>query len=89
LLLLAIGDCVTTYKGLSRGAVEQNKIAAWFFKKIGVLPSMVLVKSAVLAPMGYLLKTHPEHWMTLTASGLLTLGSIYVLYSNIKTLKKL
>jgi hypothetical protein len=72
---------------LKQGAVEQNKIAAWLFKKLGVIPAAFLAKAGGLVPAGWLLLNYPDHWGVFLGCGLLGLGSIYTLYNNIKTLR--
>jgi hypothetical protein len=46
--LLQVIDVWTTHKIMSSGGRELNPVMDWFFKKFGVLPSIIVAKVAVL-----------------------------------------
>jgi len=46
--ILQVADVWTTHKVLSAGGSELNPVMDWFFKRFGVLPSLIVIKVAVV-----------------------------------------
>lgn len=49
LIILVTIDAVTTIKILSKGGVEKNLLMKWLFDRLGVIPTMVVMKGGGLA----------------------------------------
>ena len=43
-ILLQIADCLTTVHILKQGGREANPVLAWLFNKVGMIPSLVVMK---------------------------------------------
>ena len=43
-ILLQIADCLTTVHILKQGGREANPVLAWLFDKVGMIPSLVVMK---------------------------------------------
>ena len=83
--LVHLGDMVTTYLALTRieGAYEANPWAAWAFRKVGMVPTLVVAEIAALA-LGVWMIGRPYGYL---AVGLLTAGGVYVLVNNLRQLR--
>jgi hypothetical protein len=81
---LQIADVYTTYVINSRpGGVEKNPVLAWLFKRFGLLPSLVVVKTALVLA---LLWTAPWQYPLLLT--LLTAWYIWVIQHNLGQMPK-
>jgi hypothetical protein len=80
---LQIADLYSTVTALNTGkAYEANPIMAWFFKRFGVLPSLIVLKATVIGLIFYFV----DSWMMLAVLDILY---AYVVYLNVKTIQKL
>jgi hypothetical protein len=85
-ILLQVVDCYTTYVGLTRhsNVSEGNKVAAWLFDKIGMLPTMIGVKGILIASMIYVAVTAPYLWWIIA---LAAAWFTFIAVNNIKVLR--
>lgn len=52
--VFGLGDILSTWVGISLGAVEANPVASHAMGELGVLPTMIIGKIAVLSVVGLL-----------------------------------
>lgn len=84
LVALQIVDAVSTLLALNKpGLVEGNRLLKAVMDKIGVLPTLVIVKGAFIAWIAYFKDQIPEGIYVV-----LILGYIWVCWNNLKLLKK-
>jgi hypothetical protein len=80
---LQIADLYSTVTALNTGkAYEANPVMAWFFKRIGTLPALLIIKAIVIGLIFYFV----DSWMMLAVLNILY---AYVVYLNVKTIQKL
>lgn len=67
-VITQLGDAITTYIALNKGAREVNPLAAWLMNKIGNLP-VILLKTVLAGALGtFLFKTEYGEWGLLIIS---------------------
>jgi len=76
--LYVVGDISTTAVGLNIGAVETNPAALALFDAVGLWPTMLLLKAAVLALLGMLWVCSPEEWQVVVPATLSMVGAVVV-----------
>jgi hypothetical protein len=82
-ILLQIADVWTTMVALKTGkAHEANPIMKWFMDKLGVVPSLLIIKAVVIGVVVYFVNV----WIILAILNCLYAFAVYL---NIKTLQKL
>ena len=82
-ILLQIADVWTTMAALKTGkAHEANPVMEWFMDKLGVVPSLLIIKAVVIGVVVYFVNV----WIILA---ILNCLYAFVVYLNIKTLQKL
>jgi len=57
--ILQVLDVWTTHRILSAGGRELNPVMDWLFKRLGVLPGLIIVKTVVVALIWFYLISHP------------------------------
>ena len=76
--LYVLGDIATTAVGLNIGAVETNPAALALIGAIGLWPSMLLLKAAVVTLLGGLWACSPQEWRVVVPATLAVLGGVVV-----------
>ena len=52
-ILLQIADCLTTVHILKQGGREANPLLAWLFDKVGMIPSLVVMKLLAIGAVAW------------------------------------
>jgi len=77
-----VGDVATTAVGLNIGAVETNPAALTLFDAVGLWPTMLLLKAAVLALVGGLWACSPQEWRVVAPAMLALVGAAVVVING-------
>ena len=83
-VILQIGDLVTTYIGLSRGKREKNPLGRWLHDRFG-FAGMVGLKLAVTGLIIWVSTLHPLGW---TALILVCAMMAYAIWHNVNILRR-
>ena len=87
IVFLQIVDIVVTKKIVDKGGKELNKLLSWLMKELGVLPALLVTKgmliTVLLIAYGYYNIPFLKEVLFL-----ICLGYIYVIYFNVKSLRK-
>ena len=92
IIALQIADIVTTHLALTSGkGTEGNGLLAWLMVRIGVLPTLVLTKGLLFGWVlgwAYLLPEISVHPVWLAALGVMAVGYLFVIVSNLRVLTR-
>jgi hypothetical protein len=83
LIALQLLDAVTTIVALKGDAYESNPILKKIMVKIGVVPTLVLVKGGVIVFFLYYQASFPPVIIWLMCA-----GYVWVVYNNVKVIKE-
>jgi len=81
-ILLQVADGWTTVTALNLGGREANPIMEWFFKRLGVVETLLTLKSLTIILFGTVLY---EHWIVWAFVCLYTI----VVINNVMAIRKL
>ena len=85
LILLQAGDIITTTIGLrQKGVKESNPLAAWLFRYLEPVPTMIFLKCVGSIPFILLLRWYPSWW---PAVALYCLSLCWVVQHNIRVIR--
>jgi hypothetical protein len=86
-VLLQFLDFWTTYNVINSGkGHEGNPIMAWIFAKIGIIEGFVLMKTASILAVGFIVYTVPVN-ASIFALTIFNVLYAYVVYQNYRILK--
>jgi hypothetical protein len=84
LVILQLADLVTTYLINSRpGGRELNPVLAGLFRKVGLLPGLLIIKGAFVALLVWAAPV-----LHIAVLGLICLGYCWVVWHNVQVLRK-
>ncbi len=84
-IILQLLDITTTYIAISSGkSKEANPVMNWFFTKLGMLPSLIIIKTIVIILFGLIYTQIPIYaWIILIAIYVLVvLNNVYHILKN-------
>ena len=84
LILLQLGDIITTAIALRNGATEANPFAKALFDRLPPIPTMVGLKLLFSVPMVALCVRYPNWW---PVPALYCVSLVYVLWNNASVIR--
>lgn len=83
-IILQVLDGYTTWKAISsKVGVENNKVMAYIFEHIGLIPGILITKAIFIGLMVYLVSFS----FMIYIYGIISLAYIWVIINNIKVIK--